>query len=391
MKLRELFDQELDELIGVKKYKDLTARQIMKKMEDELGLKKLGSGAFGDVMQSPDPNWVYKVLEKDPAYEEYIDFIAKNPNKHYPKIKRVKKMTSFFKRYQVQESKFTVIVIEKLEPIPQERIDFAVDLVNSDVDDIPSHNPDGDENYSGLTLEELMSHDWEEWTSEDMWSTYYAARTLRKSELKRSGTFMDLHKNNIMQRADGTIVLIDPVASYEGLDYGSSVSDARMSRQPMVKGPHYKPELAKAGPDDDPYDPWNPHPPSTSAWIRDIPSWDQERPSQWGSPQAPYVPKSRGRGITDRAFDELEDLAAITNPNAREVARMNYLQKVIDQQLDKHNEKEINPPAKKPINSTAEARAEFDKIMNKSYKTTADLNRAHELNAYLEKEWNGGN
>lgn len=347
-------DYELDELIGVKKYKDLTARQIMKKMEDELGLKRLGNGAFGDVVESPDPNWVYKVLEKDPAYEEYIDFIAKNPNEHFPKIKRVKKMTSFFKRYQVQENKFLVVVIEKLEKIPQDRVQFAVDLVNDDVDSIPTHTPEGDKNYSKFTLEELMSHDWDGWTSEDMWSTYYAARTIHKSDLNRPHhSFMDLHRNNIMQRKDGTIVLIDPIASYEGLDYGSAISTARMAHDPMVKGPHYKPEPAQAGHGDDPYDTWDPHPPidpGTTAWNNRtdatkpfptrLPS-DQLSPPWKGPEQQPAL-WSNDNGNTKKAFDEWKELFYKTARTPEEERRFDRLNAYLDQK------KKMRQPVKTP-------------------------------------------
>lgn len=323
MKLRELYDQELDELIGVKKYQHLTAKQIMKKMEDELGLKKLGHGAFGIVLQSPDPNWVYKVIEKDPAYEEYIDFITENPNNHYPKIKRVKKMTSFFKRYQLQEDKFTVIVIEKLEPIPKEKQKFIVDLANEDVDDIPEYTPDGDTNDSRFTLEEIMSHNWGEWTAENLWGAYYAALTLRRSELRRdSETYIDLHAGNIMQRKDGTIVIIDPIASYKGIEYGSSIATAKMAHEPMIKGPHYKKELARAGSDDDPYNDWNPHAPLMPA--SDDPQWGKENPSQWNDRS-----KQSSKNV-DRAFAELEELEGMSNLNAEQVARMNQLRSYIN-------------------------------------------------------------
>lgn len=302
MKLRELFDQELDELIGVKKYRHLTARQIMKKMEDELGLKKLGSGAFGDVIQSPDPNWVYKVIEVDPAYEDFLEFIKAEPNTHYPIIKRTKTMTSFFKRYQIQENKFKVIVIEKLYPLPEDnKLWFLLQLINaSDLDDIPNFTPDLEDNTR--TFKELMKYTWKGWKPGEMLSVWQAADDLHGLTAD-FGVFRDLHGSNVMQRLDGTIVLIDPIAGQEGLDYIKAVDTAKVAHDTMVKGPHYKLEPAQPSATDDPYDDANLYPSTLQT--------------------------DQGRGQTDKAMDELEDLMSIPNPTRNQVARMNILHSFI--------------------------------------------------------------
>lgn len=370
-------EYELDELIGVKKYQHLTARQIMKKMEDELGLKKLGSGAFGDVIQSPDPNWVFKIVEKDPAYEEYLDHIAKNPNKHFPKIKRIKKMTSFFRRYHVQENKFLVVVIEKLERIPEYKIDFVLELVNStSVDEVPAVTPDNDYNDNRHTFEEIMQHNWEGWKPNEIAELWEAAQEAHGVSADLD-YFLDLHRNNVMQRADGTVVLIDPVASGEGLEYGKAISTARLEKQPMVKGPRYNPELTQATPYDDPYDEWNPHPPNdpgTTAWNR---QQQQQNKPLWSNPY----------GKTKAAFDEWKALFNKTYRSTEEEERFHKLNAYLDQK----RKIKTAPPVKtvKPdgINSPSEAQAEFDRIMNKPHKSTADFNRADELNDYLEHEY----
>ena len=141
-----------------------------------------------------------------------------------------------------------------------------------------------------------------------------------------------------MQREDGTIVLIDPIASHSGIDYGKAVTTLKLTHRPMVKGPHYRPEPAQAEPGDDPYSDVNPLPPEdpgTTAWNKnqltpskaqaefnrimaktdmttdDLKRADelndylnriederlnsktptaQKRPSHWGPVQAPYNP-----------------------------------------------------------------------------------------------------
>ena len=409
MRLRELFDQELDELTGVKKYHDLTALQIMDKMSAELNLPKRGEGAFGKVIQSPDPNWVYKVFEKDSAYEEFVDFIAKNPNTHYPKIKKIKKMTSFFKRYGVQENKFIVVIIEKLEKIPEEKMNFVHELVNtSDVDDYPWYLPDGDANPDRITLETVMGQDWEGWKTGEMWKLWYAAQSIRKSDINRRGHFMDLHRGNIMQRADGTVVLIDPVASEAGLAHEKKIASAAANREPMVKGPHYKKQDAGTGPIEPslhaPEDPgttaWNNRPDATKPFPPRLPS-DQLSPPWKDEPQKPLW--SNADGKTKKAFEEWKELFYKTNRTPEEEQRFNRLNAYLDQKqkmrppigtpdlnFDGTNKSQWDdrPKSKKPINSTKEAKAEFDRIMNQTNKSTADLERAHELNNYLEKEYN---
>lgn len=370
MRFYEFHDQELDELIGVKKYKDLTASQIMKKMETELGLQKMGNGAFGHVIQSPDPNWVYKVLEKDPAYEEYINFVMQNPNKHFPKIKRIKKMTSFFKRYGVQENKFSVIVIEKLETIPREKRSFVVELVNArSLDNKPRDLPEHEPNDDRFTFNDIVyANDREDypqgWKQGEMRELWEAAKETHRIS-KADDYFLDLHSGNIMQRADGTIVLIDPVASYEGLAYYDQIRQSRIAIDPMVKGPHYKTEPGETEYGDDPYDDWDPLP---SAFAK----------KQKTQP----VMRKKWTGSTKKAFDEWQALLVKLNRTPEENARFKELDSLIGRRFHKKK-----TPTKQPINSPSEAQAEFNRIMDKPNKNTADFARAEELNDYLEQEF----
>lgn len=327
MRFNEFHDEQTDEMIGVKKYHHLTAAQIMKKMEDELGLKKLGSGAFGDVIQSPDPNWVYKVIEKDPAYEEYLDHINDNPNKHYPKIKRVKKMTSFFKRYHIQTSQFLIIVIEKLYPIPEEKMNFVIDLVNAaSLDEVAEVTPDNVDNWKGSTFEEIIQQDWKGWKPNEMAELWEAAHETREL-LADWDYFSDLHRGNVMQRADGTVVLIDPVASGEGIEYGKAISAARRKQQAMVKGPRYRPELARSEPGDNPYDDVDPHPtdnPGTTTWNK------QQDPALW----------STNDSKAKKAFDEWKALFFKSYRNSEEEERFQKLNAYLDQKRKMQNGKE---------------------------------------------------
>lgn len=305
MRFNEFHDQELDELTGVKKYQDLTAAQAMKKASEELGLPIYGRGAFGRVIQSPDPNWVYKFYERDSAYDAYVDFLQQNPNKHYPVIKKVKKMTNFFRRYGIHPDKFTVVVIEKLNKIPEEKLPLLLRILDWRVFDRDALDAKGIPPMAQKPLYML----------------WMAAQKIRESSVMRPGRFMDFHSGNIMQRDDGTIVIIDPVASHAELDIARDVATMRARKDPMVKGPHYRSEPAKPTPFDDPDDP---NPPNMDATPTASSQWD-DRPSRTKKPAG--------------------------------------------------------------INSPSEAEAEFNRIIKKSNMSTADLARADELNAYLEKEY----
>ena len=338
MRFNEFHDEQTDEMIGVKKYQDLTAAQAMQKASEELGLPLYGRGAFGRVIQSPDPNWVYKFYERDSAYDAYVDFLQQHPNKHYPVIKKVKKMTNFFKRYGIQKDKFTVVVIEKLNKIPENKMPLVLAIVR-----MRSWNP----------FDRLEEFNIKEEDLPEIKSLWMAAAEIRHSHVLNGDRFMDLHSGNVMQRADGTIVLIDPVASRSDLDYGGDVAYARSSGEPMIKGPHYKTEPAQATPDDDPDDPHAPPPPASFFTQSFRSKKTDQRPSHWGAPQKPQAPtdpyeiplSQQARmdwdktntdqwgepGPTRRAKDRYNKLANKEKLNADEQAEKRRLAAILDQ------------------------------------------------------------
>lgn len=252
MRFNEFYDQETDEMIGVKKYHNLTLDRAIDIVAKDMGSEVLGSGAYGTVIQSKDPNVVYKVLESDAGYMRFVRFVQQYPDKHFPKIYKVKNLTNFFRRYGIQNDKFVVVALEKLEPINPKKlgmnVDFIAALLNThSPNESPDIMPDGNENENHLPASMFL-----QWLPElkGLWS---AGLKLRGLNSESNDYFWDIHSGNIMMRADGTIVITDPLGSHSGFKYQGAIDTARSDREPMIKGPKYSTQPAKAEPDDDPH------------------------------------------------------------------------------------------------------------------------------------------
>lgn len=246
MRFKEFYDQQTDEMIGVKKYHGLTLDALMKKIAEDFNLELLGHGAFGHVLSTSDPNTVIKVFETDDAYMTFVNFIQQHPNPHYPKIvKSPRLMTTFYKRYDIQPNKFTVLSIERLVPLSEKMAHFVADVANArDLHDKPFKLPNGqlnggnynyeyDEIDPGVTFQEL-SRDYP-WIP----SLWAAVRQMFRGGAVK-GT-IDMHPGNFMARNDGTIVVIDPVADPIAHDRKKTIDTFKMmGKKPNVQGPHYR-------------------------------------------------------------------------------------------------------------------------------------------------------
>ena len=250
MRFNEFYDQETDEMIGVKKYHNLTLDRAIEIVAKDMGSEVLGSGAYGTVITSKDPNIVYKVLESDAGYMRFVRFVQQYPDKHFPKIYKVKNLTNFFRRYGIQNDKFIVVALEKLQPVNPKKIgmdaEFIAALLNThSPHEPPKIMPDGNENDNRLPASMFL-----QWLPElkGLWS---AGLKLRGLNSESNDYFWDIHSGNIMMRADGTIVITDPLGSHSGFSYQGDITVARQEKEPMIKGPKYRTEPANAELDDD--------------------------------------------------------------------------------------------------------------------------------------------
>lgn len=233
-------DQNLEELTGVKQFQNYTLPQLIGILADEYKFKILGGGALGTVLQGPDPNFVYKVVEKDDAYLSFVNFAMKHPNVHYPRFFKVKPLTAFYARYKIQPNKFTVIKLEKLQPLPEGTGSFVSQL--SEVRRLetatPTNLPNGRTNYEDLSFYELAE------TRPWIVTLWNAIRAVQKSRAMKGEH--DFHPGNFMQRQDGTVVITDPVKDMEVFGMQSRVNTMLSHNiKPERVGPVYKKKSTK--------------------------------------------------------------------------------------------------------------------------------------------------
>lgn len=230
---------ELDEITGVKKFHDLTAQEVLYEITQLTGLRLIGFGSFGYVMESKDPNWVYKFFKDDTPYLTFVNYVLEHPSIHYPKIKQAPKMMrAFHKRWQDESNNYYVVLMERLKKdVSTGEADFLNELMHFNLDHAPDMLPPTYKKYNrdNITFEQLSE-------------TYPWIKTFKVAidnikPLLTGKTIMDLHEGNIMIRKDGTYVIIDPLAieMNVGRVMHSPISNTEFHKgRKVITGPVYK-------------------------------------------------------------------------------------------------------------------------------------------------------
>lgn len=208
----------LHELTGVKKYHNLDWYGLTKKLEQETGVKPVSNGRYGVIFTKPEWDYVMKIFDDDPHYLAFVDFVLAHPSRNYPKIiKKPIKIHNFHSRDRHSIDKFYIIKIEKLYPISAEMGEFlelylerfAEVYYRQFVASEQDKNSDDYTERSWMTptgrvtmsaFEMLQKFDW-------LRSLSKAYMNIILADLGSP----DMHQGNMMQRTDGTVVLIDPV------------------------------------------------------------------------------------------------------------------------------------------------------------------------------------
>ena len=164
----------------------------------KLGWVPAGEGQLSEIYINPKKSYILKINKTpDAAYEHFTRITKQFPNKHFPKIGDKKSI-------MVHNEKYYVYVIEKLYPLNQERAEELADqfsdlvcfywvdggMDDPDNDGWPKQFPDDSKNYFKANPSLLK------------------ALKILADQSKRFEE--DIHSGNIMQRKDGTIVIIDP-------------------------------------------------------------------------------------------------------------------------------------------------------------------------------------
>ena len=158
-----------------------------------LGWNELGDGLYSTVYTNPKKSYVLKVNKiSDLGFESFAQFVKKHPNKHFPKIGDVKKV-----RYSKEN--YYIYCIEKLYPINP----YSTARSIANAIDIAFYRWDGNSvkdsfKGNGRYIKFFQQHP----------SLLSAIKLL----VNKFGENNDIHPDNIMQRKDGTIVIIDPYA-----------------------------------------------------------------------------------------------------------------------------------------------------------------------------------
>jgi len=180
----------------------VTARKIEKE-NMEAALKKLGwnceaEGYFSSVWVNDNKPFVLKINEQpDRGYAHFVSVVKKHRNKHFPVISDQKEM-------EIAGRKYYIYMIEKLKPInylaaAREYLNIFSKVIRFPADSLKSlFNEDNAYSYPQPPTILL-----------DNPSLVKALRIIGNNF---AGFVNDLHAGNIMQRDNGTIVIIDPYA-----------------------------------------------------------------------------------------------------------------------------------------------------------------------------------
>ncbi len=239
MKVSQLFEG-INSLIGVNKLHDMTWKELTKNLEQEYGIKVIGTGSFATVFWHPSWNFVYKVFEEDSGYMRFVEYVMSNQyNPHLPKILRPpRQFHAFHLRAAQTTSKLWAVKMELLEEVSGEvkefltngRMWYATRRYAGEQIDTGSIQYELDDFEK--TLDELFMQ-FKEYDMEGLVETLADLADVCGIDPYD----FDLHTHNFLMR-NNTIVIIDPMVNDD--DKPAYFRNA-VNRFIMVKrGPDYR-------------------------------------------------------------------------------------------------------------------------------------------------------
>lgn len=216
-------------LIGVKRYYDLDTQQLIDTFVRDGGYEYLARGRMAYAFKTPDKDEVLKVWVSDAAYENFVIEAQRGwyRNKHVPRFYTpIKELTLFHKRTSVMPCKLKWVRMEQLFTATEFTFDgrqYPIELLTEELEACFSYDDDS------------LINDIETFLKEARWATGHASgpelqffvqtamALLREVDL--FGAQPDLHYKNLMKRADGTAVIIDPGGFGEELTMAGIIKD----------------------------------------------------------------------------------------------------------------------------------------------------------------------
>lgn len=225
----------LKELLGVKKFQDQTADEVIDYLKSHFSsLKPLGQGASGVALT--DGANVYKFWLVDSAYDDFIQYCMKHQsNPLLPKLKSgIKTMPAFFLRHKdspdvvkyvkmerlthALKSDCNVMISKKLERwIDLEHLYYLIESENGEPEDVYLNLIDEFKD-SQIDVDDLT--DELKLLVETLCDIY---ELTQKKNYKKKSHHPDLHLGNVMMR-DKQLVIIDPIANVDDLNLNATLS-----------------------------------------------------------------------------------------------------------------------------------------------------------------------
>jgi hypothetical protein len=236
MRYSEIAEQQLDELMGVKKFANMTHSDIIDYINANFGpgkFEELGSGSNGVALARGDT--VYKFWFRDSAYEDFIAYCEKHQNNPFlPKFKsRVKELPAFFTRSIEAPDRIRYIKMERLTA----DITASIQVTKSPHDQVKNIEYLCDRMGTllrSLPVDKLENHYKFFFADEEIDAPVELTDEFKlliktMGDLKEmiSGTskhFFDIHAGNFLVRGSQPVI-IDPIANGADLEINNSISD----------------------------------------------------------------------------------------------------------------------------------------------------------------------
>lgn len=238
MRYQELIrEQRVDELVGVKKFANMTHLDIVKYLKDTFGegrFRVLGDGTNAIALELNGV--VYKFWLKDSAYEDFVRYAAKNQdNPLLPKIRSgIKELPAFFVRSNLAPDTIRYVKLEFLESCTDRSIRCTNESgIYRDMATLASGI------HARLRITELTAQQIEDQFVEKFYDSDAVAagkdgsQTLTPEfknliqtvwEITQLGDHLaDYHDGNFLSRENGEVVIIDPIANESDISLNNQI------------------------------------------------------------------------------------------------------------------------------------------------------------------------
>lgn len=209
----------LDELVGVKKFHDVDMEGVIKSL-DASGFKELGRGAFGAAFKHPTKPGIIKFWIKDSSYDDFIDYVQKNPSIYFPKLlSKPKEMSTFFLRPTHFPNKVKYVRMEELTELHSQKV---ISQLIKLLDTLKDYSKYPDAPGGIFNFEEFINSYGENYPeltemTDDFTDFCKQLKKFVDQVVLKGENDLDMGHSNVMQR-NGIIVLTDPVANEKDID-----------------------------------------------------------------------------------------------------------------------------------------------------------------------------